>query len=509
MYSRGANRLRLAAALVVIALAAWSPALSAGAATTAPQVGKSFQLTRVSGTVTVTPPGAHAYTLTGTRSAPVGSTVDALNGVVRLTASNGHGGKYSGQFSKGSFKALQSRTGNSATEIKLVGCQPPAKKAGSGYHHHAHRSVRGTGASYHHGGHRYLAASVPPEFLVVGTNGTAQSSVGTSKFSLSENCAAGAAAAASQSSGLTTVAAQSGSVQASSANHRLKNSISAGEIDQLRCSKSAGYCLVDVVRLQGELRGFFFPAVATSKSAPTFQFCLTDPSKHRTCKPIVANGPVFENGVHLTGGLNVVNCQATQKGTYSVTWKANGVQLGGPLSFHLSSVPKRSFHLPCEAYLGNFDAQPGRQYLPTNAKVVSRLSLPIGVTIANMSVDLAPTGAPGTEYVQGVIYKARPNGAPGALVAYTKARSFTANSPADNSVQLYWPGGGGKVLNLPKGHYWMGVLTAGKNNVVSIGADTLKNSGALSRNPPSNPFGTPHFENYYLAVNAVYYTGNH
>lgn len=486
----GKNRWGLGAALLVGALAAWSPALSA-AKGTGPQVGKSFELTRVSGTVTFTPPGGHATALTGTREAPVGSTVQASHGVVRLTASNGRGGTYSGQFSKGAFQALQSRTGSSATEIKLVGGSCPSGP---------------TIASYHHRGHRYLSASVPPDFLVVGANGYAQSSVGRSKFTLSDDCSAAAAAAASQSSGQTTVAAQSGNVQASSANHRLQNSISAGEIDQLRCSRSGGYCVVDIVRLQGELRGFFFPAVATTKGAPTFQFCLTDPSKHRSCKPIVANGPVFENGVHLTGGLNVVSCMATQKGTYSVSWRANGVQLGAPLSFHLSSAPKRSFTLPCSAYLGNFDADPQRQELPAPVKMVSRLSLPIRVQIENMSVDVAPTGQPGTESVRGVIYKADPNGAPGALVAYTKATSFTSKSPADNSVQLYWPSG--SVRNLPKGHYWMGVISGGTSDVVSIGADRLHNSGAMNTDPARNPFGPPTFENSYLAVNAVYLTHN-
>lgn len=491
---RGAYRFGLGAALLAGAVGVWFPGLSAGQAM-APQVGKSFELTRLGGTVMVTVPGGHAATLTGTQQIPVGSTIQASRGIVRLTAANGNGGTYSGQFSRGAFQALQGATGSSATEIKLVGnlCQ----------------GTRASSANYHHHGHRYLRASVPPEFEVVGDNGYAQALAGVAKLTLSDACSGATVAAANQAGGETTVAAQSGDVQASSPNHRLQNTVSPGEIDQLRCSRAGGYCVVDEVRLKGELRGIFFPSVATNRATGTYQFCLKAPSKRRSCKPVVSTEPPFEDGKRLTGGLDVVGCQATRIGTYTVSWRLHGVQLGQPLTFHLSSVPKRSFALPCLAYLGNFDANPQRVKLPANVKVVSRLSLPIGVDISNMSVDLAPTGVPGSESVRGLIY-ADQGGAPGALLAVTQPFRFTSAMPADASYQLEFATG--QAPRLAPGEYWMGVISGGDDNVATIGADPLPNSGAANANSystgPSNPFGPLTVENDYLAVDAGYATGN-
>jgi hypothetical protein len=218
---------------------------------------------------------------------------------------------------------------------------------------------------------------------------------------------------------------------------------------------------------------------------------------------------VFENGTRLGGGLDVVTCQAAQVGTYSVSWRLRGVQLGAPLKFHLSSVPNRSFKLPCLAYLGNFDADPQRVDLPANRQLVSRVPMPIGADITNMSVDLAPTGTPGQEFVRGVIY-ADNGGAPGALKAVTKPFRFTSTMAADHSFQLEFPGG--NAIHLPRGKYWMGVISGGDSNVATIGVDVLKNSGAVNATPyssgPTNPFGPFTRLDGYFAVNGVYVTGN-
>jgi len=164
---------------------------------------------------------------------------------------------------------------------------------------------------------------------------------------------------------------------------------------------------------------------------------------------------------------------------------------------------------PCQGFLGNFDANPHRTKLPANIKAVSRLSLPIGVHIFSMSVDLAPTGVSGYELVRGVIY-ADQGGAPGALLATTQPFRFTSAMPPDHSYQLEFPAG--ETANLPPGTYWMGVISGGDDNVATIGADSLANSGAANANSysagPSNPFGPFTTVNDYLAVDAAYATGN-
>ena len=92
-----------------------------------PNLGRSFVVSKVSGTVLVKPPGsARASRLTRERrTIPVGSTVNATKGKVRLVgAVNRSGGKQAGLFYSGAFKATQARRARAIIDLKLVGGDP-------------------------------------------------------------------------------------------------------------------------------------------------------------------------------------------------------------------------------------------------------------------------------------------------------------------------------------------------------------------------------------------------
>jgi hypothetical protein len=86
----------------------------------------------VTGNVKVRPPGSDGFVpLEDGASVPVGSTVDATNGVVELTSARRPGGKsQTGRFWGGRFKVAQSRSGDSYTELLLRGGSFKSCRAG-------------------------------------------------------------------------------------------------------------------------------------------------------------------------------------------------------------------------------------------------------------------------------------------------------------------------------------------------------------------------------------------
>jgi hypothetical protein len=88
----------------------------------APVLGKAVDIGPVSGTVLVKKPGQPGFQrLSGAEQIPVGSTVDATNGRVRLTsATNVHGATQAADFYEGEFVVSQ-RRGQALTTLKLTG----------------------------------------------------------------------------------------------------------------------------------------------------------------------------------------------------------------------------------------------------------------------------------------------------------------------------------------------------------------------------------------------------
>ncbi len=474
----------------------WLAPLSSGRAL-APSQGRSFVVGKVGGTVLVTTPGGKSVALRGARLVRFGSTVDASQGIARVTVAAGRGKTYSGQFSKGSFTPRQSPTGVPTTEIRIGGdlCQ------------------RASIARRRPHLHRYLRAQAPPDFVVVGSSGSAQATSGVAKFTLADACAGATVAAGNTGGGTTAVADKSGNVQTASSDKRLQRIITPGKIEQLRCTRAAGYCVGLELETQGSSRGAYVPLLVTTHAGTTFQFCVTAPSAARNCKSVLFANPLFEDGVAVGGQGGGVQCQAVRAGNYAVTYRLNGVQLGPPLGFHLSSPARPAVNLPCFGPVGNIDENPKRVPLPTNLKAVTRLTLPVGVSIGFMTADLAPTGAQGNASIRGVVY-ADQGGAPGPLVAVTSPSVFNSSMPADSSFTLSFPPCtvNGKVEffchQLPAGTYWIGVLSGGDDRITTIGADVLAGSGAFNSNDfsagPSDPFGPSTSEDDYLAVTLVY-----
>ena len=103
-----------AAALLATASAAPSPA---------PERGVAVVLEPVSGAVYVRPQGVRKYRrLSGAERLPVGTTVDAQEGAVRLVvARDDAGGRWRAVFSEGKFTVTQPATGEPVTTLKLTG----------------------------------------------------------------------------------------------------------------------------------------------------------------------------------------------------------------------------------------------------------------------------------------------------------------------------------------------------------------------------------------------------
>jgi hypothetical protein len=109
-----------------------------------PVLGESVGLQAVKGVVTVLGPSGQRVTLDGAESLPMGTIVDATNGVVALTSALDHKGtRQTGQFWGGAFEVRQSASGRGLTELVLrggdfTGC-PPATPgvAGASVRHSA------------------------------------------------------------------------------------------------------------------------------------------------------------------------------------------------------------------------------------------------------------------------------------------------------------------------------------------------------------------------------------
>jgi hypothetical protein len=94
-----------------------------------PVVGKTGDAAVVSGTVTIETPGQTTFTaLSFAHSIPMGSTIDATSGKVKLTVAKRGGGKQTGEFYDGEFLLTQSHSG--ATKETLKGTLTACPAAG-------------------------------------------------------------------------------------------------------------------------------------------------------------------------------------------------------------------------------------------------------------------------------------------------------------------------------------------------------------------------------------------
>jgi len=96
----------------------------ANGGTPSPVFGTSVEAVPVFGTVTFATPGNNSVPLTGAQQLPVGSTVDATNGQVRIIAVDPAGGTHSGVFFEGVFSVEQPVDEQGVVEIALAAPLP-------------------------------------------------------------------------------------------------------------------------------------------------------------------------------------------------------------------------------------------------------------------------------------------------------------------------------------------------------------------------------------------------
>ena len=117
------RRLPISSALLAALAVAVLPAAEASAATKLqPELGRKFVVALVSGDVFLKQPGkAGASRLRGRRVIPVGTTVNASKGRVKLTGALTRVKRSKGTFSEGAFIATQARRKRAVIDLELTG----------------------------------------------------------------------------------------------------------------------------------------------------------------------------------------------------------------------------------------------------------------------------------------------------------------------------------------------------------------------------------------------------
>ena len=314
--------MRLAASLAALFALLALPAL-AQAAKPRPKTGKTVVVQRVSGSVTVQPKGSSRATrLDKARSVPVGSTIDATNGRVKLTSTADRNGRklQSALFYDGAFSVAQKRASKPLTDINLVGgdfsnCAAERRRTG----------VFAAGS----GSRRRLWGRGRGRFRTRGRNGTA--TVRGTTWLTEDGCAG------------TSALNREGIVQAESTD--LAYTLEPGQSVIFGCNVEGIpdvvglYCLavlsqpakgdeqpVDVV-------GF---GIAAQTPDSEYQLCIAPPSGQPECGTFPF-GP--EDGGFRAAG---VGCALPQAGSYEVGWAMRG-RLIGALPFQIAKPLNEPF----------------------------------------------------------------------------------------------------------------------------------------------------------------------
>jgi hypothetical protein len=279
-----------------------------------PVTGKRAVVSRVTGKVTVKLPGSgKAVRLTRARAIPMGSTIDAVAGTVKLVTTKGGGKTQFGTFSKGAFAITQSKGSRPLTDLKLVGGDFGACGAGAAGRqvHAARRTVR------------RLFGHAHGRFRTRGRNSTA--TVRGTKWDTVDTC-----------SGTRTVDRE-GKVIAQSDN--LTYDLKSGETVQILCAPngqppvSALYCLA--VLSQPKINVYGFGISTESPDQSSYDLCITDPDGTQHCDAHQFSDA--DSSGFRSAGVGCV--PGGGPGDYTVQWRIAGTDLATPLPF-TSTAPR-------------------------------------------------------------------------------------------------------------------------------------------------------------------------
>ena len=310
--------MRLAAVLAALCALLVLPSV-AGAADPKPKTGKSFVVKRAAGTVFVSKKGSSRRAKLSSKavSLPVGSTVDASKGTVKLTSTHNRSGSklQSAQFYDGAFTVTQNKAASPLTELTLAGgsfsgCGAAAKRDPGVFAARSRRRLWGRGKG---------------RFRTRGRNGTATVR-GTTW--LTEDLCEG-----------TQTTARSGKVETNATGGvNLERELDPGQSVIYGCntdgytSPTTGrrlsdlYCLVVLSQPADNVFGF---GIATSGTeANEYQLCLLRPDQQVGCDTYPF-GPDDGSGIKAGG----VGCFPATAGTYYAGWGLEGELLPEPLPF--------------------------------------------------------------------------------------------------------------------------------------------------------------------------------
>jgi hypothetical protein len=308
----------------------------ANAATPKPKTGKSVVVKRSSGTVFVSKRGSSRRTRLGraARSVPVGSTIDATSGTVKLTSTANRSGsrRQSAAFYDGAFTVSQDKSSRPLTELTLAGgdfsgCAAVKRRAQNNFLHREDVFAAQSRSR------RRLWGRGKGRFRTRGRNGTATVR-GTTW--LTEDLCEG-----------TQTTAREGEIDANANGVDLERQLEPGQSVIYLCnldgytSQQTGrvlstlYCLVVLSQPADNIFGFGFATTGTE--ANEYQLCLAAPDGRTVCD--VYPFDAESEGIKAGGA----GCLPGQAGTYYAGWGLEFELLPIPMPFESGAPSAQPF----------------------------------------------------------------------------------------------------------------------------------------------------------------------
>jgi hypothetical protein len=477
--------LALAATAALVGATQLGPAASQAAG--AARLGRSVEVTPISGRPSVTV-GGHRQRLGSTRTIRAGSLVDAGGGEVMIaSARKGSRRPATADVSGGRFRVAL--PGRGLTRLSLAGGRCPQASSATIYR----PGMKVRVPSHHRHRHARSSASGVGAFESVGRYQTAAND-GAATWETTDTCAAttvsqDAGAVSTETHGPTSRPLGSlGTSDTGGSARRTSRYRVTRKVWTVACSRSGqppvtgGYC--EALLAEEMADGFvgYAPGIFARTGAETFDLCITRPGAAQDCRawPFSARASDgFRDGL--------IACTAPLRGEYGFRWSVDGVPLAVQLPPFAASRGS-SFNGPCSGRFGTAYSPLGRlpEPLAPNAQSVNRYVLPTAGALTSLSPFVIATHTKGEETVQGVVYSDAGD-APGALLGTTNRVSIRSGHDSGYEDLRFSPS-----LSLPAGAYWIGVLTQGTPNVVfaRFERDAVEAYGpSLVPGAPNDPFG--------------------